>query len=168
MTFVDCPTILDLAAVLEAHSVLSPEYRLYATMCYWYAGSTYEVLKNLYRGQNKDAPASKKSGKYGLITGYRAVREKQDAHEIVTLVESVKPQLRDENIQEVVIPEEELDKVAREELERIPTFQALLQHSKARRDEVRAVISKVCCAVARPNSFAVCSCKLINHGVARL
>ncbi|KAJ4306910.1 hypothetical protein N0V88_000282 [Collariella sp. IMI 366227] len=142
MTFVDCPTILDLAAVLEAHSVLSPEYRLYATMCYWYAGSTYEVLENLYRGQSNNAPASKRSGKYGLVTGYRAVREKQDAHEIATLVESVKPQLRDENIQEVVVREEELEKVAREELERIPTFKALLQHSKARRDEVRAVISK--------------------------
>lgn len=149
MTFPSDPTILDLAAVLEAHSTLSPKYRLFATMCYWYAGSTYEVLERIHEGRSQDAKHARKSGKLGPITGYRAVREKQDAGDMGSLVESVKKQLLADK--DNPVPEEELEQVAREELDRIPKFETLLQRSIERRAEVMAVLERVCLRLPQQN-----------------
>jgi len=142
MTFPSNPTVLVLAAVLEAHSTLSTEYRLYATMCYWYAGSTYEVLKDICNGHNEDSEHARKAGKLGIITGYRAIREKQDAQDMDSLVDDlVKQQL---NISKKgLVPKEELEQVAKAELERIPKFEALRQRSRKRTDQVMAVLEQV-------------------------
>ncbi|KAJ4288332.1 hypothetical protein N0V88_007370 [Collariella sp. IMI 366227] len=47
----DFPTpglnILQLASVLETHSLSFPTYHVYSTMCYWYADSTFEVLAEI-------------------------------------------------------------------------------------------------------------------------
>lgn len=145
------PTIVDLAAVLEAHSTLSKNYRLYATMCYWYAGSTYEVLEHVCGGQNMNSPNVKKAGKLGIITGYRAIREMQDSQNMASLADLITQQLKkDKN----VIPQEELAQVVREELERIPKFEALVQRSRERRAQVMAVLEKVSYYINRPRRWS--------------
>jgi hypothetical protein len=144
MTFpLNPPTVLDLAVVLEAHSTLSKEYRLYATMCYWYAASTYKVLELLYGGQNENFQHANKAGKFGIIIGYREIREKQDAQDMGSLVDLVKQQLN--NGKKNLVPEEELEEVAKAELERIPKFETLLQRSRERKDQVMAVLERVGC-----------------------
>ncbi|KAK4132872.1 hypothetical protein BT67DRAFT_443233 [Trichocladium antarcticum] len=142
MTFPStAPTVLDVAAVLEAHSTLSKNYRLLATMCYWYAGSTYEVLAHVCGGQNIDSSNAKKAGKLGIITGYREIRKTQDAQDMGNLASLITQQLKKDK--KNVIPQEELPQQAvREELERIPKFEALVQRSRERKAQVMAMLEE--------------------------
>jgi hypothetical protein len=63
-----------------------------------------------------------------------------------SLVELAKQQLN--NGKKNLVPEEELEQVAKAELERIPKFEALGQRSRERKDQVMAVLERVGC---RPN-----------------
>ncbi|KAH6844766.1 hypothetical protein B0I37DRAFT_446744 [Chaetomium sp. MPI-CAGE-AT-0009] len=45
------PNILQLASVLETHSLSFPMYHVYSTMCYWYADSTFEVLAEIGKAE---------------------------------------------------------------------------------------------------------------------
>jgi hypothetical protein len=147
------PTLLDLAAVLEAHSTLSTKYRLHTTMCYWFAGSTYEVLEHLYSGKSEDLLHAKKAGKLGPITGYRQIRDKQkdgDMSGLVKLVRSFEENGGDKKIREV--SDAELREVVEKELQEIPSFKDLCQRSRERRDQVMAAIEQVS-AVEKPYTW---------------
>jgi hypothetical protein len=115
-------------------------------MCYWYAGSTYKVLEHLHGGKTENFQHATKAGKFGIIIGYREIREKQDAQDMGSLVDLVKQQLN--NDKKNLVPAEELEEVAKAELERIPKFETLLQRSRERKDQVMAVLERVGC---RPN-----------------
>ncbi|KAJ8130907.1 hypothetical protein O1611_g2721 [Lasiodiplodia mahajangana] len=58
------PNILQLASVLETHSLSFPTHHVYSTMDYWYAESTFEVLVEL--GKAKVRSASKSPQKRGF------------------------------------------------------------------------------------------------------
>jgi hypothetical protein len=74
MTFPKPTTLLDLASVLEVHSKLSPTYRAYATMCFWYAGSTYDVMQEMCEGVSVDLEGIDQAGKSGSLTLYKSPR----------------------------------------------------------------------------------------------
>ena len=59
------PNILQVASVLETHSVSFPIYHVYSTMCYWYADSTFEVLAEM-GGARLWVEEGKQSSKKGV------------------------------------------------------------------------------------------------------
>ena len=56
------PNILQLARVLEIHSLEFPTDHAYSMMCYWYADSTFEILADIGKANQKicGEPAQKK------------------------------------------------------------------------------------------------------------
>ncbi|KAH6616140.1 hypothetical protein B0J18DRAFT_438972 [Chaetomium sp. MPI-SDFR-AT-0129] len=57
------PDILQVASVLEIHSLSFPMYHIYSTMCYWYADSTFEVLAEIGKAKVRaDGKLSQKKG----------------------------------------------------------------------------------------------------------
>ncbi|GAB1320498.1 hypothetical protein MFIFM68171_10708 [Madurella fahalii] len=139
------PTAFDLAAVLKAHSQLSTTYRLHTTMCYWFAGSTYEVLERLYGGQNENLQHAKKAGKLGPITGYpgyRLMQAKEEAGDMRGLVNLVRSfEQGGEGKKQNEVPDAALREVE-EELRQIPRFDRLCQLSRECRDQVVAIIEQ--------------------------
>ncbi|KAK0655098.1 hypothetical protein B0T16DRAFT_4055 [Cercophora newfieldiana] len=68
------PNILELASVLETHSTRFPIYKVYSTMCYWYADSTFEVLAEIGKANVcvEDKPVQKKGVFTWLYVNYVA------------------------------------------------------------------------------------------------
>ncbi len=125
-----------MAAVLEAHSTLSTEYRLRTTMCYWLAGSVYAVLEDIFRGARSIPTANvRKKGKLGFITGYKFIKEEEekDPSSVVSAVRQL------EGKDQKALP----DNVIEAEMKKIPTFAELKAKSEARRQEVYKSLLKV-------------------------
>lgn len=47
------PSFLELVSVLAAHSILAPNYKVWSTMCLWYAGSCTDILKGMFDGREE-------------------------------------------------------------------------------------------------------------------
>jgi len=60
------PTILDLAAVLQAVTSLAPMYDLYA-MCYWHARMSFDGLAFSFQGRIMEAHKPSSRGKFGNL-----------------------------------------------------------------------------------------------------
>ncbi|KAJ4286887.1 hypothetical protein N0V88_007901 [Collariella sp. IMI 366227] len=97
-------------------------------MCYWYAGSTYEVLQHLV---------------YIPRLGYVLMREKQDTGDMQGLVDLVKGfEWTRASLERKRYFEEVLNQGVEEELRKVPTFEDLCNRARERKEEVLRVIGQ--------------------------
>jgi hypothetical protein len=53
------PTVSQFAVLLDVVNAHAPEYELYKSQCYWFAGVTYDTLKDLFDSQEDSTTLSK-------------------------------------------------------------------------------------------------------------
>lgn len=152
----DCPTILDLAVIVETYSKAVPQYSVWTSMCFWAAGTTLDVLRETRGGVHTEVGKDA-----GMWMGTRMYGRKNNAPKpSFDSRAAIAAELQANKTNESPQPEE----VIRRDLGKVPSLDALVQMTTTRLAEVRAILAKV--RLLRPRShmpLTVCGLSQNKH-----
>lgn len=135
------PTVLDLAAVLETVSRAAPDYKLFSTMCLWYAGSVFDVVWKIFEQQArpKKMTANARAGKIGPFPVYKPHECQVDEDEAA----KAERMMAQEGVGGAREWNEKKDNIIRRWVQKLPPFGKLLEDSEQRIVELRLALKDV-------------------------
>ena len=114
-------------------------------MCYWFAGSTYDILEHLYGGKNTDTEHAGMAGRLGPIKAFAGYSKLwggkegdiDDAVDAALEIEHANAKKKQPEITA------DMRKEAEEELRKLPKLDDILKKIEERRPQVMEAIEKV-------------------------